>query len=378
MQPPGTPPEPDPTAERPAPTRIGAIHALGPPNPAALTAGVDRYLEAARAPNTVRAYRSDWNQFVAWCQRHQATALPATAQTVAAHLADLAGRYQPPTIQRRLSAIGQAHLAAGQPNPTDTALVRETHRGIRRTHPHNPRQAEPLRGRDLATLVAAIDTTTTAGARDHALVLTGWWGALRRSELVAVHAEHLDLQPGGIALTVAGSKTDQAHTGAVVALPRHPQPSLDPVRALERWLDLAGIDTGPVFVGVDRHGNPRRQLSAQSVNLILKRHAETAGLTISLTGHSLRAGFATTAAEAGVSEHRIMNQTRHRSTGTVRRYVRDGELFTNSAPAQLAQRWQRRRPARQSEPVPTAEQWWRDNHIPIDAYETEPNNGLVY
>ncbi|MDC0359648.1 tyrosine-type recombinase/integrase, partial [Acidimicrobiales bacterium] len=316
----------------------------GPGELTRLSERVQEFVTAARSPATLRAYRSDWEHFTNWCADRGLTALPAAPETVAVYLAELADTHAVSTIGRRVSSVSQAHRAADLPSPTDQALVRETHRGIRNTKATEPvNAAQPLRLGDLKRVIEAIDTTALTGARDAALLLVGWWGALRRSELVAVAIEHLETRPDGYALTVPVSKTDQTGAGHTVAVPRFDDPALDPVQALQRWLDASAITTGTVFRSIDRHGNLKGTLTGQSVTLIVKRCTAAAGLQGRYSGHSLRAGLATSAAEEGLGERSIMRQTRHRSTSTVRRYIRDGDLFHDSAAAQLARNQRRER-----------------------------------
>ncbi len=193
----------------------------------------------------------------------------------------------------------------------------------------------PALADDVRAMVAALPETT-AGARDRALLLLGFAGALRRSELVALDVADVDTTRAareGLVVTVRRSKTDQEGAGQVVGLPRGQHAETCPDRALAAWLELAGIAAGPIFRAVDKAGRVRRtRLSGYDVARIVKRAAERAGLDPArYAGHSLRAGLATSAAIAGAEERDIMRQTRHQSVTVARRYIRDGSLFRRNA-----------------------------------------------
>jgi integrase len=175
------------------------------------------------------------------------------------------------------------------------------------------------------------------GIRDRALLLIGFAGAFRRSELTSLDVADLDFIGNGMTIRLRRSKTDQEGRGETVGIPWGANRETCPVLALQAWLDTAAITTGPIFRPIDRHGNIRPQrLSDRAVALIVKRHAEAAGLDAAkYSGHSLRAGLATSAAMGGASERAIMRQTRHRSLPMVRRYIREGDLFRENAAAQV-------------------------------------------
>lgn len=292
------------------------------------------YVGQAKAENTRRAYRSDWQDFVIWCQARGLDPLPAPPETLALYLTAKAEECKVSTLQRRLSAISQAHAAAGHDSPTKTATVRAVWQGIRRTKGVAQQGKAPVLTADIRLLVNALPAGLL-GDRDRVLLLVGFAGAFRRSELVALDRGDVLITIEGLAITVRRSKTDQEGEGRKLGIPYGSRLETCPVRALSRWLDVSGIDTGPLFRRVNRHGQllPQR-LSAQGVAIVVKRAAEAAGLDPEqYAGHSLRAGLATSAAAAGVSERAIMNQTGHRSAAMVRRYIRDGSLFRENAAA---------------------------------------------
>lgn len=193
------------------------------------------------------------------------------------------------------------------------------------------REASPLSLGDLRTILVHLPDNIS-GLRDRALLLTGFAGALRRSELVGIDVEHLQHRPEGLLLTVQRSKTDQEGAGRYIALPHGRDRHTCPVRATEAWIEAANLEAGALFRTVDRHGNVGKRLQSGAVSLIVKSCAERAHLDpVPLSGHSLRAGFATTAAANGATERAIANQTGHRSMDMVRRYVRHGSVFTDNA-----------------------------------------------
>ena len=286
----------------------------------------------ARAENTLRAYRSDWRNFEAWCQVRQFPACPAASETVALYLTALSRTHKVSTLTRRLSAISQAHRTAGLASPAEQAPVRQVMAGIRRTLGTAATVKRPVLVADLQAMVNAIPDNLI-GLRDRALLLIGFSGAFRRSELVALDCSDLAETADGLTLTIRRSKTDQEAAGRKIAIPRGREAATCPLRALAAWHVAAGIESGPVFLRVNRHGQIlRKRPSAEAVGIIVKRWAAAIGLDASeFAGHSLRAGLATSAAIAGKSERAIMNQTGHRSSATVRRYIRDGNLFRDNA-----------------------------------------------
>lgn len=294
------------------------------------------YVAAARAENTNRAYRSGWSQFEGWCKRHRRDALPAESETVALYVADLAARLKPATIDARLAAISAAHRAAGYESPTKAEAVRLVRRGVRRKVGTAQRQVRPVTVADLRAMVAHAGDHP-AGHRDRALLLLGFAGALRRSELVALEVGDVTESAEGLTLRLRRSKTDQEGQGRLVGIPYGSNPETCPVRAWRRWLDVSGITAGAAFRPVDRQGRVgAERLGDRSVAHTVKRYAAAAGLDPEqMAGHSLRAGLATSAAAAGVPERVIAATTGHKGTTMLRRYIRDGSLFRENAAAQV-------------------------------------------
>ena len=297
---------------------------------------VREFIRASKAESTVRGYRADWRDFVAWCEGHDVCPLPALPETVAAYIAECAGRLKVGTIQRRLNAIAEAHKAVGLESPTSTGMVRNTLKGIKRTLGTAAAQKAAALTEDIRAMIAATGAGMI-GLRDRALILLGFAGAFRRSEVVGLDIADLDFSRDGLTVTLRRSKTDQDGQGRKIGVPYGSNPETCPVRVLQSWLELAGITSGPVFRSLNRHGQVKPgRLSPSDVARVVKKLAQRAGLDAAkYAGHSLRAGHATSAAISGASERSIMNQTGHRSVQMVRRYIRDGSLFRENSAGKL-------------------------------------------
>jgi integrase len=301
-------------------------------------AGASRRRECVcRRRNTLRGYQSDWRDFCAWCEGHSSSPLPAAPDTVASYIAECAGRLKPGSIQRRLNAIAEAHKAAGVDSPTPSGMVRNTMKGIRRTLGTAPVQKTAALTDDIRATVDAADPGLI-GSRDRALILLGFAGAFRRSELVGLEVEDCAFSKDGLTVKLRRSKTDQQGAGRKIGIPYGSNPDTCPVRTVQAWLERADISGGPLFRSINRHGQVQEpgRLSGCDVARIVKKLADRAGLDASkYAGHSLRAGHATAAAMSGASERSIMNQTGHRSLQMVRRYIRDGSLFRENSAGKL-------------------------------------------
>jgi len=320
------------TAPTTTPARAGQspVGAIAPLDAARTRA----YIDAATAPNTRRAYRSDWDDFTRWCMAHGLLSLPATPETVALYLAALAAVTKVSTVGRRLTAIAKAHRAAGYETPTKSEAVHLTMRGIRRTHGVAPNQKAPAVLADLRAMLAVLPNNLI-GARDRALLLLGFAGAFRRSELVSLDVADLAFGERGLTVTLRRSKGDQEGEGAKKGIPFGRHALTCPVGAVRDWLDMSAISEGALFRPINRHGQVgEARLGDKAVALVVKRAAAAAGLDpAKYAGHSLRAGLATSAAAGGAQERHIMRQTGHRSVTMLRRYTRDGELFRDNAAA---------------------------------------------
>lgn len=285
------------------------------------------YVRSARAENTRIAYAGQWHRFTAWCELRALASLPASPDTVGlylVHLADLGRR--PNTLDLVLAAIGKAHRIAGHPSPRDHVVVTELRAGIRRRLGTAPRRVDPLLADDLRTLTRG-GGDGIRDVRDRALLLLGWAGALRRAELVAIDLADLRPVARGLVLLLRHSKTDQEGAGVELPILRGRLGSC-PVAAVEAWITRAGLTSGALFRGTRGRTVTPHRLTAGDVARILQRRAPAIGLDPALlAGHSLRAGFITSAALAGRAEWAIQQQTRHRSAEVLRGYIRRATLF---------------------------------------------------
>lgn len=301
-----------------------------------IEAKTTEYISAAKSSNTIKAYQSDWQDFYQFCEATALESLPATPDTVVKYLVTLAEDHKVSTLERRIASVSQAHQAAGYPTPTTDMKVRVLMQGIRRTNGTAQNGKAPVLTPDIKAMVFTLHGELL-GIRDRALLLIGFAGGFRRSELVSLDVADLEFKREGLVITLRHCKTDQEGHGRKVAIPYGSNCDTCPVRSLQLWLEQSGIKSGPVFRSVNRHGNLQEgRLSDKAVALVVKRCAEAAGLDSSkYSGHSLRAGLATSAAMNGASERAIMNQTGHRSQAMVRRYIREANLFNNNAAASL-------------------------------------------
>ena len=308
------------------------------------------YAEAARSPNTLKAYRSDVEDFSTYCRVELGgvNPLPADLETIALYITDMARerRLKTSTIERRLASISAWHRRAGVPSPTEERLVREVMKGIRRKEGSAQKQAAPLTVGVLKRVLSAMherDPKTgevrPAVLRDRALLLVGFAGSFRRSELSALRASDLEFFEGrGVVVLVRSSKTDTAGSGEAVGVPYGNREETCPVTNLERWVSFSGCSgEEPLFCQIDRHGNLKDGvLSGDGINGVVKKRVKDAGLDPDrYSGHSLRAGLPTSASEAKVGMEAWMPHTRHRSVAVAMRYARRGTLFTNNPAAQV-------------------------------------------
>ncbi len=305
--------------------------------PAALQIDIEAAADFARAEKaeaTRRAYESDFRIFNAWCRERGLNALPASPAAVAAFLGYEAQRgVRPSTISRRVAAIRHVHKLASEAVPTDDERVKAVMRGISRTIGAAPAKKAAADSTIIIAMCANAGTKLTA-LRDRALLLLGFAIAARRSELVALDLSDIQETKDGLLITIRRSKTDQEGIGATVAVPFGNLAC--PVKALRDWLAAARIEDGPVFRSIRKGGKVEGRLSDRSVAAIVKAHAARLGLDPNaFSGHSLRAGFATTAAAQGRNLFKIMEVTRHKSVDTLRGYVRNSDLFKDHAGAGL-------------------------------------------
>jgi site-specific recombinase XerD len=293
-----------------------------------------RFAEAEKAASTREAYAADWKDFAIWCHTRAATPLPAHAGIVAAYLSHLAttGR-KASTIGRRAASIAYRHKMAGiDPLPTASEGVKATLRGIRRTIGTSSQGKAPATHDVIAQMLDRCPETMI-GKRDRALIAFGFAGAFRRSELCALQVDDLVEVPDGLRVLIRRSKTDQEGQGQEVAIPRGYR--LRPVEAVQTWLAAAEISSGPVFRAVLKGGRVTdTAMVPESAARVVKKYASRVGLDpAAYAGHSLRAGFITSAAEAGASVFKLAEVSRHKSIDVLRGYVRRVDLFKEHAGA---------------------------------------------
>jgi site-specific recombinase XerD len=288
--------------------------------------GLRDLLSSAISDATRRAYRSDLQHF-----QDYGGEVPTTPEAVAAYIASMASEYAPATIVRHIASLSKAHKAIGAKNPTQSELVRQALRGMKRLRGTAQRQAKPLLKEDLFAVLERMGDRPK-DIRDRALLLVGFAGGFRRSELVGINFEDIEWVRQGVIIKLRRSKTDQEGAGRWIGIP-FGRTRWCPVKATETWLQTAEIGDGAIFRVLDRHSRVQgKRLSGEAVSFILKSRLRQAGIDPErYSGHSLRAGFATSAATAGVSTLKIRQQTGHTTDAMLARYIRESDLFTNNA-----------------------------------------------
>lgn len=307
------------------------------PLPAWLETRVNELQRKSKAPNTLRAYRSDLLNFAAWCDGQSRQHLPASPETVAAYVADLAGVLRVATLCRRVAAISAAHTLANLDNPCRHPIVTATLSGLRRENTEPQKQAGGLLAADLVTILGGIGLDTLPALRDRALLLVGWCAALRRSELTALTWGKVERRANGVVLHIMQSKTDKAGEGQIVGLAADSSGRC-PVGALFAYRDaLANMDralvadNAPVFVQFNRWGQAGGLLSGQAVGMVLQRRAAAAGLGRHFSGHSLRVGLIQQCVLNGIEDSRVMATTRHKGVAMLRKYQGQAGLIEQAA-----------------------------------------------
>jgi site-specific recombinase XerD len=294
-------------------------------------------LKSSKAINTIRAYKSDFKDFGAFCAKHSFRALPTEPKIVALYLTYLSGKdAKMSTLKRRLVSIGMMHKLKGHYLDTKHPIIIENLMGIKRTKGSIQRGKKPILINQLKAIVDVINEEKTEEIkkiRDKSIILVGFGGGFRRTELVSVDYEDLEFVPEGVKITLRRSKTDQFGEGMTKGLPYFSNEIYCPVAHLKKWIKISNIKDGPVFrrfvKGCSLTSN---RLTDQSVVLLIKRYLELAGIeNKNYSGHSLRSGFATVSAESGADERSIMAMTGHKTTQMVRRYIKEANLFKNNA-----------------------------------------------
>ncbi|OWP61720.1 integrase [Hymenobacter amundsenii] len=299
--------------------------------PAHLVESTQRYVESGLrgAANTVRAYAGDWKRFSAWCALHQLAALPAPIEALVGFLTELADagkKYA--TIERHAAAIAKAHELAGLESPTADKKLKVLLKGIAREIKTRQKQAPAFSLDRFKRTIKSIDVSVPAGLRNRALLLLGFTGAFRRSELEALNIEDLAFDDDGLVVTLPQSKTNQLGQAEEKAVFYSPDSALCPIRSLQAWLRMLGRTEGPVFVSLRKnHQVTSRRMTTKYTNLIVQQY-----LGAQFTAHSLRASFVTVSKLNGADDSKVMNQTKHKTSAMIRRYTRlDNVRQHNSA-----------------------------------------------
>ena len=294
-------------------------------------------LKNSKAVNTMRAYKSDYKDFGLFCVQNEFKALPSEPKIISLYLTHLSTKdAKLSTIKRRLVSIGVIHKIKGHYLDTKHPIIIENLMGIKRRKGTVQKGKKPILINDLIKLINVIDKAKIVDIkklRDKSILLIGFSGGFRRNEIVSLDFEDLDFVIEGLKITVKKSKTDQYGEGLIKGLPYFENKMYCPVTTLKKWLNVSKIKDGALFRRFTKGSKlTKSRLTDQTVALIIKKYLNLAGInSTNYSGHSLRSGFATSAAESGAEERSIMAMTGHKSTEMVRRYIKDANLFKNNA-----------------------------------------------
>ena len=294
-------------------------------------------LQNSKAKNTVRAYKSDFNDFGLFCAQNKFKSLPSEPRIVALYLTHLSTKnVKMSTIKRRLVSIGVIHKLKGHYLDTKHPSIVENIMGIKRRKGSIQIGKKPLLISNLKKIINVIDESRNEKIkilRDRTIILTGFSGGFRRNELVSLNYEDLDFVEKGLKINLRRSKTDQFGEGSVKGLPYFDNSLYCPVVSISKWIEISKINSGALFRRFNKGSKlSKNRLTDQSVALLIKDYLKIAGIeSRNYSGHSLRSGFATSAAESGAEERSIMAMTGHKSTEMVRRYIKEANLFKNNA-----------------------------------------------
>ena len=294
-------------------------------------------LQSSKANNTVRAYKSDFNDFGIFCAQNGFKSLPSDPKIVSLYLTHLSTKdAKMSTLKRRLVSIGVIHKLKGHYLDTKHPSIIENIMGIKRRKGSFQKAKKPILINSLKLIINAIDQQNKQEIkkfRDRSIILIGFSGGFRRNEIVSLNYDDLDFVPEGLKINIKRSKTDQFGEGFTKALPYFDSSQYCPVISLKNWLGISKITSGPVFRRFLKGSKlSENRLTDQTVAILIKEYLNLAGINAkNYSGHSLRSGFATSAAESGVEERNIMAMTGHKSTEMVRRYIKEANLFKNNA-----------------------------------------------
>ena len=281
-------------------------------------------LKMSKANNTIRAYKSDFKDFSRFCIKNGLKSFPTEPKTISLYLTYLSSSSKMSTLKRRIASISVIHRLKGYYIDTKHPIIIENLMGIRRKIGSYQKSKKPILVNELKEIIQAIDKVNKSEeriVRDKAIILTGFAGGFRRSELVSINYDDLEFVTEGVKIFIKRSKTDQSGEGMTKALPYFGNKEFCPVTFLKKWLDISKIKKGLIF-----------NISDKSVVLLIKKYTSVAGLdSQKYSGHSLRSGFATVSADFGADERSIMNMTGHKTAQMVRRYIKEANLFKNNA-----------------------------------------------
>jgi len=294
-------------------------------------------LKSSKANNTIRAYKSDFNDFGLFCAQNGLKSLPSEPKIISLYLTHLSTKeVKMSTLKRRLVSIGVIHKLKGHYLDTKHPSIIENIMGIKRRKGSFQKGKKPILINDLKLLIDVIDKVNKEKimrARDRSIILIGFSGGFRRNEIVSLDFDDLDFVSEGLKINLKRSKTDQYGEGSVKGLPYFDNSQYCPVLSVKKWIEISNIDSGPLFRRFSKGSKlTDNRLTDQTVALLIKKYLNLAGIdSKNYSGHSLRSGFATSAAESGAEERSIMAMTGHKSTQMVRRYIREANLFKNNA-----------------------------------------------
>ena len=294
-------------------------------------------LKSSKSDNTIRAYKSDFKDFGLFCAQNGFKSLPTEPKIVSLYLTHLSTKdNKMSTLKRRLVSIGVIHKFKGHYLDTKHPSIIENIMGIKRRKGSAQNGKKPLLISNLKLIINAIDQykkDEIKQLRDKSIILIGFAGGFRRKEIVSLNYDDLEFVSEGLKITLRKSKTDQFGEGSLKGLPYFDNSNYCPVTSLQKWLNISKIKSGPVFRRFIKGSKlSEKRLTDQTVALLIKKYLELAGINSrNFSGHSLRSGFATSAAESGAEERSIMAMTGHKSTEMVRRYIKEANLFKNNA-----------------------------------------------
>ena len=281
-------------------------------------------LKNSKAANTLRAYQADFKDFSAFCAKNGLSSMPTEPKILSLYLTHLSATSKFSTLKRRIASISVIHKIKGHYLDTKHPLIMENLHGIKRVKGSNQKAKKPILINDLKLIINVIDETKQANKRkirDKAIILVGFSGGFRRSELVNIEYEDIEFVNEGVKILIKRSKTDQSGEGMIKAIPYFDNKAFCPVISLKNWIDNSEIKSVKIF-----------EISDKSVALIIKKYTSLGGLDSNkYAGHSLRSGFATSTAESGAEERNIMAMTGHKTTQMIRRYIQEANLFKNNA-----------------------------------------------